>query len=382
MNQLSFTWKNVTRNPRRTGLTLLSMTASIALLTLLLAVEDTMRFFSQKAEQSLRISVRHKTGFALLLPIAYRDKIAQVPGVVAVNGFSWYGGVFRDPKQILPSISCEPETLQAVWGDRLEATPAEWEAFKKDRMGALVAPLVAARHGWKTGDVVPLKGNVLPFDLTFRISGVMTDSFDPMIFLFHRDYLEEAKGNPGEVGNYWVKIDRRENVTPAINQINAMFENSTHPVVAETEKGLFELVTGMMQVLRLVVVAIGTAVVISIMLVGANTIAMSVRERMSEVGVLRAMGFRRHHIFTFLLGESCLISMIGGTIGSVLAFWTCHWSASFIPDPVIAAFLSKARPELILYSMSIAGVVGLAAGVVPAVGAVRVPVSHALRQVV
>ncbi|MBI4867107.1 MAG: ABC transporter permease [Candidatus Wallbacteria bacterium] len=382
MRFLPFIWKNLTRNPRRTALTLLSVTASLALLTLLLTVEDSMRQVTEASGRSLRLSVRHKTGFALLLPQSYRKKIETVAGVVACNPFSWYGGNFRNPKEILPSISCDPETLQAVWGDRLEARPEEWESFRKDRMGAMVGSLLAARWGWKAGDTVPLKGTAVPVDLTFHISGVLTKSWDPQIFLFHRDYLEAAMGNPGTVGNFWVKLDRPESLERVIGELNALFANAPQPAIAETEKGLFGMFMGMMQMFRFVILAVGSAVVASIMLVCANTIAMSVRERMSEVGVLRAIGFRRHHVFFFLLGETCIIAMLGGVVGASFAWVACRWSAALVPAGPVAVLLATARPHLIGWAVAISALVGVVGGFVPAWGAVRRPVSQALRQVV
>lgn len=363
-------------------MTLLSVTISLALLTLLLAVEDSMRMFGEKSARSLRVSVRHKTSFAVLLPIAYQKKLEQVPGVVAVNPFSWYGGNYRNVREILPSVTCDPETLEAVWGDRLKATDAEWAEFKRDRMGAFAGPLLGSRYGWKKGDTVTLKGTVIPIDLTFHISAILEEAWDPQIFLFHRNYLEESIGNPGNVGNYWLKIDNAGNIPGTLKAINDMFANSPQPVVAETEKSLFGMFMGMMNMFRLVIVAVGSAVVASILFVSANTIAMSVRERMSEVGVLRVMGFRRRHILAFLLGETCLISVIGGVAGSTLAWVACRWMSGMVPGGPIAVLLATARPQLIGYAVVISAIVGLAGGIVPAIGAIRVPVSQALRQVV
>ncbi|MBI3893868.1 MAG: FtsX-like permease family protein, partial [Candidatus Wallbacteria bacterium] len=379
---LPFIWKNLRRNPRRTALTLLSVTASLALLTMLLTVDDSMRQFTEASSRSLRISVRHKTGFALLLPISYQKQIEKVRGVEFCNPFSWYGGNFRNPREILPSVSCDPETLQQVWGDRVEAKPEEWSQFKKDRMGAMAGSLLATRYGWKAGDTVALKGTVVPVDLTFHVAGILTKSWDPQIFLFHRQYLEEAMRNPGTVGNFWVKVDHADNIPRVIREIDAMFANAPQPAIAETEKGLFQMFMGMMQMFRVVILAVGSAVVASIMLVCANTIAMSVRERMSEVGVLRAIGFRRHHVFFFLLGETCLIAMLGGLVGSTLAFLACRWSASLLPGGPVAVLMATARPHLIGWAIGISALVGGAGGFVPAFGAVRVPVSQALRQVV
>jgi putative ABC transport system permease protein len=378
---LPLIWKNLRRNPRRTAITLLSVAASLGLLTLLLTVEDGMLAVEEQAGRSPRVSVRHKSSFSILLPIAYQAKLESVPGVEVVNPFSWYGGTFGTERTIMPSISCVADTLQKVWGDRLEAEPQEWERFGKDRMGALVGPLLASRHGWKAGDTITLTGNVIPIDMTFHICGVLSKSFDPQIFFMHREYLEEVQGNPGLVGNYWLRVDRVENVPRVIAAITQMFANSRDPVVAETEKGLMDVFLGLMTMFRLVILAVGSAVVASVMLVTANTIAMSVRERMAEVGVLRAIGFRRRHILGFLLGETCLIAVLGGLAGSTLAWAACRLGAPYMPAGPISVLLAQARPQLIGYGILISMAVGLAGGIIPALGALRVPVSRALRQV-
>lgn len=382
MRFLPLIWKNATRNPRRTALTLLSVAVSLMLLTLLMAVEDSMRQATDEAGRSLRLSVRHKTSFAIALPIAYRARLEQVPGVVAVCPFAWYGGSYRDPREILPAITCDPDTLQAVWGDRVESTAAEWKAFKQDRMGAMVTKLQADRHGWKVGDTITLKGRAVPVDLTLHISGILTKTFDPLIFLLHWKYMEESLGNPGNVGNFWIRVDSPEALPRVIKHINEMFRHSSHPAVAETEKTLVGMIMGMMSMFRLAIVLVGLAVVASMLLVTAATIAMSVRERISEVGVLRAIGFARGHIFAFLLSEAAVISGLGGLFGSTCAWIACRLMADVVPGGPVAALLSLTRPELIPVGFAISIVVGLLGALIPAWGAVRVPVASAVRQVV
>jgi putative ABC transport system permease protein len=379
---LPLIFKNCTRNPRRTALTLLSVAASMALLTLLLTVEDCLSHATQMAAASPRVSVRHKTSFAILLPYAYRAKIEAIPGVVSACPFNWYGGSYRDPREIFPSLGVDPFALRQVWDDRLEATQAEWKSFQSDRMGCMVAPLLANRFGWKVGDTIGLKGRAVPVDLTFHVSGIFSKTMDPLLFVLRRDYLEESLGNPGEVGNYWCRVDRLDRIPEVVEKINALFANATQPAIAETEKTFLEMFMQMMNMFRMAILAVGAAVVASMVLVTANTIAMSVRERMSELGVLRAMGFGRGLILVFVLGEACAIACAGGTAGSMFAWAMCKWSIVMIPGGPVAALLSQARPQLMLLGPFASVALGAVGGIVPALGAVRVSVSHALRQVV
>lgn len=354
----------------------------MALFTLLLTVEDCLSNATSQAARSPRVSVRHKTSFAILLPIAYRKKIEAIPGVVAVCPFNWYGGSYRDPREIFPSLAVDPFALKAVWDDRLEATPDEWSRFRKDRMGCLVTRLLATRFGWKVGDTIGLKGRAVPVDLTFHVSGILSKTMDPLLFVLQRDYLEESLGNPGEVGNYWLRVDRQENVPAVVRKIDETFANADQPAIAETEKAFIEMFMQMMNMFRYAILAVGAAVLASMLLVTANTIAMSVRERMSELGVLRAMGFGRHLILVLVLGEACAISLLGGTAGSLFAWAMCHWADVIVPGGPVAALLTQARPQLMLVGPVVSVALGALGGLVPAAGAVRVPVSQALRQVV
>lgn len=382
MKFLPFILKNTLRNPRRTAITLLSVAASMALLTLLLTVEDCLNNATGQAAVSPRVSVRHKTSFAILLPAAYRPKIEAIPGVVAVCPFSWYGGSYRDPREVFPSLACDPATLQQVWSDRLEATPEEWARFRGDRMGCMVTSLLASRFGWKVGDTIGLKGRAVPVDLQFHVSGIFSKTMDPLLFVLQRDYLEASLGNPGDVGNYWLRVDKLENVPTVVRRINETFANAPQPAIAETEKAFLEMFMQMMNMFRLAILAVGAAVLASILLVTANTIAMSVRERMSELGVLRAMGFGRHLILVFVLSEAAVISFVGGTVGSLLAWALCKWSIVMIPGGPVAALLSQARPQLMLLGPLVSVLLGALGALVPAIGAVRISVSQALRQVV
>jgi putative ABC transport system permease protein len=249
-------------------------------------------------------------------------------------------------------------------------------------MGCMVTSLLASRFGWNVGDTIGLKGRAVPVDLTFHVSGIFSKTMDPLLFVLQRDYLEESLGSPGQVGNYWLRVDTLDNVPAVVRRINETFANAPQPAIAETEKAFLEMFMQMMNMFRLAILAVGAAVLASILLVTANTIAMSVRERASELGVLRAMGFGRHLILCFVLAEAALISFAGGTAGSMLAWALCKWSIVMIPGGPVAALLSQARPQLMLLGPVASLALGPVGAMVPAIGAVRVSVSRALRQVV
>ncbi|MBI2945604.1 MAG: FtsX-like permease family protein [Candidatus Wallbacteria bacterium] len=380
MRFLPLVLKNLRRNTRRTALTMGSIAVSLFLFTALLNVMATMDRIEHRSDGSLRIAVHHKMSLAFTMPEAYRQKLERVPGIVAVCPFTWYGGVFRDPKNMFTTLSVDESTFQKVWGDMFEFQPGEWERFEKTRTGAIVGKSTCEKFGWKVGDKITLTGTVSPVNLEFEICAIPVRDFDPRSLLFHRKYLEEALGNPGVVSNFWCRIERAELIPSIMQQVDQMFANSQWETLAETEKSFANNFMSMMGNIKVMVGGIGMIVMLTIMLVAANSVAMSVRERTTEVAVLKAIGFRPSHVLAFILGESTLIAFIGGLAGTLSAYamLSSHAFTSKL-GPMGALFL--ARPDVVALGLAVAVLVGAAAGLVPAMNAARLRIVDALRQV-
>jgi putative ABC transport system permease protein len=371
-------FRNLLRNFRRTALTVVSLAVPFALLMTLQTALDSLDSHLARADRNLRLVVFHKQGLVFDLPESYVPKLAHIPGVVSVCPFTWYGGIYRTPKEMFSTLSVDPETFRVVWPEG-QLTDEALAAFKRDRTAALVDTRVAAKFNWKAGDEVTLKGTVRPIDLKFKICGTITDSVDPNGFYFHRAYMEEAMGRPGILSDVWVLVDHASNLQPVIKAAEDMFRNSSYEVKAELEKGFVAAFISMQGDIRGLVAWIGTMVVCIIMLVAANSIAMSVRERTSEVAVMKALGFTRGTIIGLILVESGLMGLAAGILG-------CWGGYFFFSSPHCMSLLGSASGLFTAPLMAacrwtgVAPLVGMAAGFVPAYLASRLKVVDALRR--
>lgn len=380
MRFLPFIFKNIRRNRRRTALTMASIAVSLFLFTALLTILSAMDRIESRAEGSLRIACHHRMSLVFTLPESYVKKLRQVPGIVAVCPFTWYGGVLKDPKDFFTTLSVDVDTLTAVWGDAFELEPREWAAFASTRIGAIVGPLTAQKYGLKVGDRFTLKGTLQPVDLELQVCSIPAKTFDQRAVLIQRRYLEEALGNPGIASNIWCKVDRAESIPRLMTEIDAMFANSQYETLTETEKSFATNMIAMMGNIRGMVGGIGLIVVLTIMLVAGNSVAMSVRERTTEVAVLKAIGFRPHHVLGFILSEAMLVAFLGGLAGSLGAV-ALFGSSAFTSKLGPLGSLFVADHSNLLGAMAVSLAIGAAAGLVPAVSAARLGIVDALRKV-
>lgn len=379
MKLLPLVLRNVGRNRRRTALTVLSLAVPFLLLMTLQTALDAMDAWMARADRNLRVVVFHKMGLVFDLPEHYAAKLARIPGVVAVCPFTWYGGLHKGPKDMFSSLTVNAQTFRTVWPEgRLPRE--DYDAFLRSRTGALIDANLAKKFGWKKGDSVTLKGTVRPVDLKFDIIGIIDESVDPNGFFFHREYLEEALGRPGITSDFWMMVDRAENIPRVQKAAVEMFANSPYEVKAEIEKGFINMFLSMSGDIRGLIRGIGMMVVALIMLVAANSIAMSVRERTGEVAVMKALGFAPRTILGLVLSESAMIGLAAGVLGCTAGYYLfSHPRMAALLGPW-GALLQNAGPAAMRW-IWIAPLVGMAAGFVPAFLAARLKVVDALRRV-
>lgn len=372
--------KNLLRHRRRTATTVLGIAVSLFLFMALLSVLESIDLWSDRAGRGQRLCVHHKMGFMFDIPQSYATRVRNLLGVVEVCPFSLYGGRAPGARVIISTLAVDPATLLAVWPENV-APPAVWEAFRTERTGAVVARGLAEKLGWKTGDEVTLEGTFRPVDLKFKICGVLDECIDPNGMFLRRDYLEESLGNPGIITNLWVKVERASDVPRVIRQAEEMFANSTYEVRAESEKSFIDNMMSMAGNIRLMVGVIGMVVVLSIMMVAANSVAMSVRERTGEVAVMKAIGFSRRLVLTLIVVEAMTLGLSGGFLG-------CFGGYLFFSSPALLAHLGPGAALITCSGSSLGNgmlvslVIGFIAGFVPAWGVARTPVAEALRRVV
>ncbi len=314
-------WKSASRNRRRTTLTILSIAVSIFLVSTLQAILASMyRSTNGNASRpDLRVVVHRATSITQPMPQAYRQQIASVPGVVAVVGVTWFGGQYIDPSNFFANFAVDTDQFQQVYPE-LVIPPAELAAWKGERTAALVGAKLMQQYHWRLGQRITLKGTIWPVNPELVIRAVYRDPQDPSqehALYFHYRYLDELRGETGEVGTFAVRVDSAADVPRVSRAIDAMFRNTAYETKTETEQAFQLSFVSMLGNVKLLLTMISAAVVFAILLVAGNTMAMSIRERTQEVAVLKTLGFRQRAILQLLVGESLLIALAGGLAGAL-----------------------------------------------------------------
>lgn len=381
-------WRNLFRHPLRTVFTMLSIALSIFLVCAVLTLPAALNRIFDRAASNVRISVHHKAGLTYWLPFSYVQKVRNIPGVAAVSHYSWFGGIYDEPKNLFPNFAVDADTVAQVWPD-YRVDPAAIDRFRKMRDAALVGEQTMKKFAWRIGQEVTLRGTVFPVDLTFRIVGVIPAATgNPVVFLFNRKYLEEAMAPRGEfkfVGMIWLRVERPEQVDGIMRAVDALFRNSEAEVAAETEKSFFASFMSSFQGFMRIVVAVGFLVVGAIVLIAANTSAMGVRERVPEIAVMKSLGFRRRPILAALLAESMMQAALGGLLGAGAAWGIFRALGAAGKTGGFTAFLGPLggfvmSPEVAAQGVATALGVGLVAGIVPAWNGARLNVTEAFRR--
>jgi putative ABC transport system permease protein len=379
MKILRLLFKNVFRNRRRTILTVSSIAVSLFLVATLLTLLNELNNPPETPESALRLITRHKVSLATLMPLSYQAQISRVEGVEAVTANMWFGGIYKDPANFFPQMGVNPETVFDVAED-LQISEGDKRAFLTDRTGAVAGAKLAKRFGWNRGDKIHLQGTFLPVDLELTLQGIY-EAPDESALYFSWDYLNESLGNFDQVGTYWIKAASADQVPAVAERIDALFQNTTAPTKTESEKAFVLSFISMMGNVQLLITSICSAVIFAIVLVAANTMAMSIRERTREIGIFKALGFRRSQLMSLLLAESVLIALGGALIGS--------WGARLVFSQLDMASLTggfmqrfEVNPSTLVISAAVGILVGLVSAGVPAWQAARRPVVEALRSVV
>jgi putative ABC transport system permease protein len=382
MTLTRFVTKNAFRNKRRSLLTLLSIGFSLLLLTFMMTVWRTFYIDQGSAESAQRIIVRHKVSLVFSIPSYYREKIRSLPGVKSVVPQRWFGGTYKDPnrEKQFAEFGTDPQELFAVYRD-YQIPPDQLAAWQKDRAGCVVDGALAREHGWKLGDRVFLKGTIFPTDLELTIRGIYTAPANTMALYFNNAYLEEAyKPLKGAVGFYGVLADSPQSVPQVAKEIDEEFRNSDRATKSESEKAFGLGWIAMMGNVKAFILSICAAVVFATLLVSANTIAMSIRERTREVAVLKTLGFTRRTVLGLFIGEAVTVALGGGLLG-VLATPALIWLMAQSPQGGFFFSNIKITAPTVVLAMLVAVLVGLFSAFVPAYNASRGNIVEGLRHI-
>jgi putative ABC transport system permease protein len=383
MKLLPLVWKNLWRRKIRTIFTLACVFIAFILFGLLMTIRAAFSFGVNIAGVD-RLVLIHKVSLIQPLPIAYKERIAAVPGVTAVAHNTWFGGIYQDPANFFAQVAIEPDVYFPMYPE-VKLPPEQMKAWMADRQGAVVGITTARRFGWKIGDRIPIQGTIwrpksgAGDTWEFNIVGIYDaePGFDTTNFFFRYDYLDENRqaGN-GLVGWYVVKIDDPSKSVEIAAKFDEMFANSAAETKTTTEKGFVEGFAKQIGDIGAIMVAILSAVLFTILLVAANTMAQAVRERTSEIGVMKTLGFSDGSILALVLGESLFIALLGGGLGLGLA-----WLFVQQGDPtngLLPAFFLPAQDMMTGALLML--VLGAVAGALPAVQAMRLRITDALRR--
>jgi putative ABC transport system permease protein len=379
MTLTRFVTKNTFRNLRRSILTVLSIGFSLLLLTLMMAIWRNFYMSKGTEESALRLVTRHKVSLAFTMPSFYREKIRAIPGVTQVLPQNWFGGKYKDDKSndFFAQFGTDPDEFFKVYTD-WNIPEDQIVAWQRDRAGAVVDSKKAEQFGWKVGQKVIIKGDVFPVDLELTIRGIFTAPRPTQSLYFNQKYVEEAVPYmKGEEGFYTILVDSPESVQRVTSAVDDMFRNSPQPTRTETEAA-FQL--GFLQMLgnvKAFILSICGAVVFAILLVSANTMAMSIRERTREVAVLKTLGFTRGVVLSLFVGEAVVLALVGGIGGSVVAYLFGIGAAK---AGGFAGAL-QVRPATMLVAWIAAGLVGFISAIIPSYNASRLGIVEGLRHI-
>jgi putative ABC transport system permease protein len=372
--------KNALRNKRRSVPTILSIAFSIWLLTIMMTLWRSFYIDQLGPASALRLFTRPPhVFFTYAMPTDYRQKIKAIPGVVAVAPLNLFNGIYKDSKgeNRFPQGGTDPDEFLKVYRD-YEIPADQVIAWQKDRAGAIVENALAKQHGWKPGDRIVIQGKFFPVNLELTIRGIYKPPVPARGIWFNWKYVEEAVRYAKD-DMYIVLADSPQDVPHIEAAVDGMFRNSPSPTRTETEKQMELDFISMLGNVKAFILSICTAVVFAILLVSANTMAMSIRERTREVALLKTLGFTRRTVLLLLVGEAVTLSLAGGLLGLLAAyglFYELAHSAS-----TSFAFAMKITPETFLAVLAVAVMVGLLSAVISAYRASGLDIVEGLRHI-
>jgi len=369
--------RNLLRNKRRIFLTFSSVVVSLFLLSTLLMVYTALGKPLENDDNIPLLMVRRASGIVFPLPARYGPMIKRVEGVQAVSKMNWFGGYWKDPANIFANFAVDPDSIFEVLAGAATIPPEQLEAFKRERVAAVAGRRLVERFGWKIGDRITLMGSPWGVTPELVLRGIFTGGPDDQLY-FHWDYLNEAVGRLNWVNLYWVRIEQPELAARVGAAIDTMFRNTEAETKTESVGAFLLGFISMLGNVRGIILMVSTAVAFAIVLVMANTMAMSIRERTAEAAVMRSLGFRSGHIMRLFVGESLALTLSGALVGvggAKLLFDAL--ALSQIGQFIFAEM--RLRPETILVLVVLAVVFGVLAAGWPAYRASRVNIAEALR---
>jgi putative ABC transport system permease protein len=384
MELLKLIIRNVFRHKLRSGLTIVGIAVAMLAFGVLRTLVNTWYVRAENSAEN-RLVTRNKTSLIYTLPVAYKTKILQITGVNGLAYGMWYGGIYKDRKNFFAQLAISGTDYLGLYPEFVLSDP-EKQAFDRDRNSAIAGRRIAERFGWKIGDVIPLQGTIFPGTIELVLRGIYKGArtnVDETVFFFRWDYLNEIlkKSFPDradKVGWYVVRVKDADRAAEIAQEIDTLFESSLAETITETEKA-FQLgfvamtnaIVGAVQVISIVVIGI-------ILMVLANTMAMTARERSSEYAVLKTLGFPPWFLFLLISGESVAIALLGGIAGAALSFPGARLFQAQLENFLRVFEITGSTIALIV---GVSFLVGLLAALPPAIRVSRMRIVEGLRHI-
>ncbi len=382
MKFLSLVLVNFKRHKTRTLLTILSIAVAFVLFVYLGAIRQAFGMGISMAGAD-RLVVRHKVSMIQLLPQNYEQQIERIEGVSDATHATWFGGIYKEPKNFFSQMPIKPDEIMRMYPE-LELPKEQMDVWLRTRTGAVVGRATADRFGWKIGDRIPLQGTIWQrkdgsSTWTFDLVGIFDGApgVDTSGFMFRHDYFDEARASgSGQIGWYYIRVSDSKNAESIAKRVDALFANSPAETKTETEGAFIKGFAEQAGNIGAIVMFILAAVFFTILLVTGNTMAQAVRERTSELGVMKAIGFTDTQVLSLVLAEAVLIAVVGGGLGLLLG-----WVAVSAGDPTGGALpIFFIPPEDLVIGAAYVLLLGIVSGLLPALQAMRLSAVDAIRR--
>ena len=383
MKFINLVLKSARRSKRRTALTMISVALAVFLFAALRSVLDGFDAVSAASSAQRLVTIR-STSMIFSMPTSHTEAIRSTAGVTDVTWANWFGGIYKDPKNFFGQFAVDPESYLRMYPEVI-LTPEEKAAFLADRTGCIVGDGLAKKYGWQLGDRIVLQPGIPVYgslDYPFTIRGIYragSSAVDNQSMLFHWKYADERSSPKGQVGWVVTRVSDPEQATQVIAAIDQRFANSPYETKTETEQAFSAQFASMLGNLNLLLGSVALAVVLSTLFVAGNTMAMSVRERTTEIAVMRTLGYPALTIFLLVVGEGLLVAVVGGAMGAALARAVVNaeflgLAGGFIP-------LFGVNNWNVVVGIGLSVFIGVVAAVIPATMASQLKIVDALRRV-
>lgn len=372
--------RNVFRNKLRAFLTALLIATIFFFVATLLSILYAFEHFSDSGKGYNRLAVQSAISLATPLPYSHEPKLRQIPGIIDVCKLQWIGGIYKDPKNFFANFAVDHDHMETVFED-YKVDPKQMADFKNDRQGALIGDDLPKRFGWKIGDRITLKGPLFGYDPQITIRGIYHHPVNKSALYYHMDYHQQMIGNRGWAGTYWLNVKDPAQMASISQQIDAMFKNSEFPTETFTEKEFQKNFVSMMGNIKLMFTVICICAIFMVVLLAAITMSMTARERVTEIAVLKAIGFQRGLVMRLMLTEFVVLTLFGGAVG---AFGARLLFGAVDMAQATQGFLTNftVPTSTIVTCLAISAGIGLLSGGIPALRATGMSVVNGLRRVV